>query len=331
MARQAVRVQPMSLVRAPASVVALGDSVTAGFGYFGATGREMSITELLDCRPGDTTYNDACSSNSSNTTNEGSSLNFLPDFGLARNISWPAQWANRHGITDYRNFAVSGSAPADWLAGGQFAWLTERVKAINPDYIVMTMGANPLLSDMLFGFDNMKCAYNSPTLDEYRECVEKAFASVRLAERLNALYTEIIEATDSKLILMQYHLSIPSTALAYSAVQIEVMGQMLNQVIAEQAAVVAADRITVVAPPRFFVGIDMSPLYPSTYSCSRLGYRVDGRSVQSTPTQTELLIAHPLSFCSGPEQGAPWIISGDTGIHPSVAGYTRMAGGLPAP
>ena len=330
-ARQTVRVRTLPLLREPVSVVALGDSVTAGFGYYGSSGREMSITKLFDCRPGEVTYNDACSSNSSNTTNAGTPLNFLPDFGLARNISWPAQWANRHGITNYRNFAVSGSAPADWLVGGQFAWLTERVKAINPDYVAMTIGANPLLSDMLFGFDNMKCAYDSPSLDEYRQCIEKEFASVRLAERLNALYSEIVEATDSQLIVMQYHLSIPASALAYSAVQIEVMGQMLNQVIAEQAAAVSADRIAVVSPPRFFVGIDMSPLYPSTYSCSRLGYRVDGRSVQSTPTQAQLLVAHPLSFCSGPEQGAPWVISGDTGIHPSATGYARMANRLPAP
>jgi hypothetical protein len=87
----------------------------------------------------------------------------------------------------------------------------------------------------------------------------------------------------------------------------------------------------VVTPPHFNVGVDLSPVYPSGFSCSRRGYEVDGPSVQTAATQVELDILHPLSFCKGPVTGPPWVISGDTGIHPSATGYAQMASQVPAP
>ena len=46
----------------------------------------------------------------------------------------------------------------------------------------------------------------------------------------------------------------------------------------------------------------------------------------------ELKVLHPLSFCKGPAgSGPPWVISGDTGIHPSAAGYAQMASQVPPP
>jgi hypothetical protein len=131
---------------------------------------------------------------------------------------------------------------------------------------------------------------------------------------------------------MQYHLAIPSTALAYTSFQIAEMGKLLNQEIASVARAVSPGRLEVVTPPHFNVGIDISPVYPSKYSCSALGYKVDGPSVQIAATQDELRYAHYLSFCEGPaEGGEPWVISGDTGIHPSITGYSQMAGRVPPP
>ncbi|MCB0828752.1 MAG: hypothetical protein KDB62_08100 [Solirubrobacterales bacterium] len=314
------------------SIRAMGDSVTAGFGYYGKTGKEMGIGKLLDCKPADDYYNDACSSNSANTSStSGPDPRYLPDYGLSRNISWAAKWANEYGITDYKNYAVTGSAPSDWLGSGQFSGTFRQIQAENPDFVVMTMGANPLLSDMLFGIDNMGCAIYSDLFGDYRDCIEQAFAGVDLSKNLHEIYSELVANTTSHIVLMQYHLSVPSSALAYSSAQIELMGELLNDVIATQAASVSTDRITVVSPPRFNVGIDMEPLYPARYSCSWRGDKVDGPSVQSTPTQDELLIDHPFSFCKGPPIGPPWVISGDTGIHPSAAGYAQMASQLPRP
>ncbi|HET7120900.1 MAG TPA: SGNH/GDSL hydrolase family protein [Solirubrobacterales bacterium] len=311
-------------------VRALGDSVTAGFGYYD-NGTLMTIGHLLECRPGKEPFNDACSSNSLNRSNKGSGVEYAADYGLANNVSWAAQWSNEHGIANYANFAISGSEPSDWAPGGEFHATTERIESEDPDYVLMTMGANPLLSEMLFGLDHMGCAIYAEVFGGYRECVEEAFAEVHLRENLESLYRDLVEHTDATIYLMQYHLSVPSIALAYSATQIAEMGKLLNREIAAIAAEVNPKRLQVVSPPHFDVGIDIAPVYPSRFTCSRRGYKVDGPSVQSEPTQDELEILHPFSFCDGPPQGPPWVISGDTGIHPSAAGYAQMASQVPAP
>jgi lysophospholipase L1-like esterase len=313
-------------------VRALGDSVTAGFGYY-ANGKTMSFTSLPGCRPAASGYNDACSSNSLTRNSSRGGLSFAPDYGLSNNVSWAAQWANAHGITNYENVAVSGSAPGDWIQGGSLYSLTQRVEDDDPDYVVLTLGANPLLSNVLFGIDTMGCALESDLFGNFTQCVLKAFASVNLQQNLTAIYQELLTETEATVLLMQYHLSIPSIALAYSAVQLEQMGDLLNQTIASVAQSLGSPRLLVVAPPRFAVGIDMRPLAPDAYSCARLDFRVrvDGPSVQATVTQDELFLDH-FSFCSGPAGGGPpWVISADTGIHPSAAGYAQMASSLPAP
>jgi lysophospholipase L1-like esterase len=323
-------VQIKVLSGAEVSVRALGDSVTAGFGYYD-DGTLMQFTSLLACKPGAKTYDDACSSNSLNRDDEGAQVEYAPDYGLSNNVSWAAQWSNQHGVANYANFAVSGSEPKDWSPGGQLYDTTKRIEAENPDYVLLTAGANPLLSEMLFGVDNMGCAVWADVFGSYRECIEEAFAGVKLRANLRALYTELVDNTRATIYLMQYPLSVPAAALAYSATQIAMMGAMLNGEIAAAAAEVNGARLRVVAPPHFNVGIDISPVFPSEYTCSSLGYGVDGRSVQSDPSQDELLVAHPLSFCAGPAAGPPWVISGDTGIHPSASGYAQMASQLPAP
>jgi lysophospholipase L1-like esterase len=311
-------------------VRALGDSVTAGFGYYD-DGTSMPFENLLSCKPGDSPYNDACSSNSTNRSSSGPAVDYAPGYGLANNISWAAQWANAHGVTDYENVAISGSEPSEWAPGGQYYATTKRIESEDPDYILMTVGANPLLSDMLFGVDNIGCALESDILGGFRECIEAAFASAQLRANLKQLYADLVAKTDATIYLMQYPTSIPSVALTYSATQLAMTGKLLNREIASVADEVSRTRLQPVAPPHFNVGVDISPVFPSRYSCSRFGYRVDGQSVQSEPAQDELEIDHPLSFCSGPAEGPPWVISGDTGIHPSAAGYAQMAAQVPAP
>ena len=311
-------------------VRAIGDSVTAGFGYY-SNGASMTIGHLFECRPPEKEFNDACSSNSLTRDNE-AKLEYAPDYGLSNDVSWAAQWANEHAVTNYENLAVSGSEPRNWAPGGYLHHTTAQVESEDPDYILMTVGANPLLSEMLFGIDNMGCAIYAQVFGDYRECIEEAFAEVKLHESLKKLYADLVEHTSATIYLMQYHLSVPSIALAYSATQIAEMGKLLNKEIAAVAAEVNPQRLQVVTPPHFNVGIDVSPVYPSRFSCSRLGYKVDGPSVQSAPTQTELKVLHPLSFCKGPAGGGPpWVISGDTGIHPSAAGYAQMASQVPPP
>jgi lysophospholipase L1-like esterase len=316
-------------VGAPKEIVvrALGDSVTAGFGYY-ASGEQMEFLDLDDCRPAAKRFNDACSSNSLNEESEEGPVRYAPDYGLAKNISWAAQWANEYNVTNYKNYAISGSEPRNWAPNGEFYEATKKIEVEKPDYILLTLGANPLLSNMLFGINDMECAVETE-LPEFQQCVEAEFAKVELRNNLKNVYTELVKRTTATIFLMRYHLSIPWSAVAYGSTEIALMGQLLNREIASVAAAVNPQRLRVVTPPHFNVGIDISPVYPSRYTC-RVD-PVDGPSVQSTGTQDELE-GHILSFCSGPAGGGPpWVINGDTGIHPSAAGYAQMASQVPPP
>jgi lysophospholipase L1-like esterase len=315
-------------------VRAMGDSVTAGFGYYG-DGTKMPFLSLYECKPEGQVLDDACSSNSTATADGLKEVPYVPDYGLSGNISWAAQWANDYGVTNYKNYAVSGSEPVNWAPGGNLYSTTEKIEKEDPDYILMTIGANPILANTLFGLGPAACALEADLVGGYRECVEEAFEGVHLERELKSLYTDLVKKTGATIYLMQYHLSIPSSALAYSVTQIAEMAKLMNETIAEVAAEVSAEtktaRLQVVAPPHFNVGVSLEPIYPSTYSCSSFGFTVDGPSVQSTPTQDELEVDHYLSFCEGPPSGEPWVISGDTGIHPSAAGYAQMAAKVPPP
>ncbi len=316
-------------------VRAMGDSVTAGFGYY-SDGALMPFLSLYECKPVGEVLDDACSSNSTATKNGLKEVPYASDYGLSNNVSWAAQWANEYGVTNYKNYAVSGSEPVNWAPGGSLYGTTQKIESEDPDYILMTIGANPILANTLFGAGPMECALESDIFGGYSKCVEEAFESVHLRAELKSLYTDLVQKTHATIYLMQYHLSIPSSALLYSVTQIAEMAKMMNEEIAAVAGEVNAatgtQRLQVVSPPHFNVGVSLEPVYPSSYTCSYFEYGVDGPSVQSTPTQDELETAHYLSFCGGPKGGGePWVISGDTGIHPSAAGYAQMAGAVPAP
>ncbi|HEU4461205.1 MAG TPA: SGNH/GDSL hydrolase family protein, partial [Solirubrobacterales bacterium] len=324
-----IRLKARVTVGAPGGLVvrALGDSVTAGFGYY-SSGKQMPFEDLLDCRPAAKEFNDACSSNSLNEETKEGPVEYAADYGLSNNVSWAAQWANEYGVTNYKNFAISGSEPKNWAPEGEFHHLTEKIESEDPDYILLTLGANPLLSNVLFGLHNMECGVESE-LPEFEVCVREEFAKVGLRQNLRSVYADLLANTGATIFVMQYHLSIPWSALAYSSTEIALMGKLLNLEIASVAAEVGGSRLRLVTPPHFNVGVDVSPVYPSRYTC-RL-YPVDGPSVQSNGTQDELE-RHILSFCSGPAGGGePWVINGDTGIHPSAAGYTQMASQAPGP
>ncbi|HSS43358.1 MAG TPA: SGNH/GDSL hydrolase family protein [Solirubrobacterales bacterium] len=306
-----------------AVVRALGDSVTAGFGYY-STGTEIGFGNLLECRPAEKNFNDACSSNSVGTVSKEGPVEYAPDYGLSKNISWAAQWANGYGITNYKNFAISGSEPGNWAPPeGTFYEKTVQVERENPDYILLTLGANPLLSRLLTSPKDLWCAATS-TLKEFEECIEEEFVKVGLRQNLRNVYKELLSRTRAMIYVMQYPTSIPWSALD-STTKIALAESLLDREITSAVAEFASSRLRLVTPPHFNVGIDIEPVFPSLYSCSP--YPVDGRSVQSIGTQLELKVSHYLSFCEGPN----WVINHDTGIHPSAAGYKQMAVRIPPP
>jgi lysophospholipase L1-like esterase len=251
-------------------------------------------------------------------------VEYAPDYGLSKNISWAAQWANGYGITNYKNFAISGSEPGNWAPPeGTFYERTYQVERENPDYVLLTLGANPLLSRLLTSPKDLWCAATS-TLKEFEECIEEEFVKVGLRSNLRSVYKELLARTAATIYVMQYPMSIPWSALD-STTKIALAESLLDREITSAVAEFTSSRLRLVTPPHFNVGINIEPVYPSLYSCSP--YPVDGRSVQSIGTQLELKVSHYLSFCEGPN----WVINHDTGIHPSAAGYKQMASRIPPP
>src|SRR5262249_22542492 len=159
---------------------------------------------------------------------------------------------NEYGVTNYKNFAVSGSEPTNWAPGGSLYSTTQKIEAEDPDYILMTIGANPILANTLFGLGSNRCALESDLFGGYQKCVEESFAEVHLGAELKSLYTNLVEKTNATIYLMQYHLSIPSSALLYSVTQIAEMGKLMNETIAAVAkevnATTKSQRLQVIAP-----------------------------------------------------------------------------------
>jgi lysophospholipase L1-like esterase len=315
-------------VGAPSGLVvrALGDSVTAGFGYYGEGGTMNFYDFARYCIPAAREMNDACSSNSVSEESEEGPVEYTEDWGLAENISWAAQWATAHNVTDYENLAISGSEPGDWAPEGQFYETTKEIESEKPNYVLLTLGANPLLSRLLTSPKNIWCADTSE-LPEFEVCIKKEFAKVGLRKNLKSIYTELLAHTRATIFVMRYHVSIPALALE-SSVKIGLAGKLLNAEIQSVVNEFGGSRLRLISPPHFNVGIDMEPVFPPGGGCA---YGADGPSVQSTWTQVELELLYGEEFCAPAKGSIPWVISGDSGIHPSAAGYTQMASQVPAP
>ena len=230
-------------VGAPRGLVvrALGDSVTAGFGYY-ASGKKMVFDELLDCRPAAKKFNDACSSNSLNEETQGRPgrirrrLRPLEQRLLGGAVG---ERVRSHQLQELRDQRLG----TEELGGGRrIPHPTEKVEAEDPDYILLTLGANPLLSNVLFGLREHGVRDLSPTLPEYRDLRRRRIRKVELRRTCAASTRSWSPTRSATIYLMQYHLSIPWSALAYSSTQIAMMGKLLNLEIAAAAAEVGSSQ-----------------------------------------------------------------------------------------
>ncbi len=304
----------------PDKLRALGDSVTAAFGYLG-DGTEVLL--LLGCTP-TMTPNDRCSSNSPNGINSdypNNPVGWLPDFGLSNKVAWPAQFAASAGLTgtgQYENRAVSGSTATDWASG----YLNSALKGIvadMPDLVVLTLGGNPLLDAFLF--DTAPCA---PSVgdDALRACVQSLIDQNEIVPNLQSVLLQLLAAPNTRVVVSQYHLALPSLLVnvVYSPHQLELMFDVVN----ENISLAANDpgfggRVFVMTPPRFNTGLPAS----AGTVCPGTNFTVDGPSHQSEVTQDLFELITP--FCGSDDY---WIISTDTGVHPNVAGHAQYAQAL---
>jgi lysophospholipase L1-like esterase len=173
-------------------VGALGDSVAAGFG--------------LDTDVGD---NIACALH-------------MPTSGCdSPRSSYPGVFARRIGADELANRAVSGTRPADWLGRR-----LDGVVAAHPDVVLVSVGANDLLSNKLCAA-LQACARRRLRLEHTRENVHRLL--VRLDRRTHAIV----------LLVLYYR---PSIDLANSVAEV-------NRALVGAAA--GMNDVVVVHPPSF--------------------------------------------------------------------------------
>src|SRR3954447_10661825 len=215
----------------PWRIRAIGDSVTAGFGYIGGT--LMPTDDLLDCKPAAVVSN-RCSSNSDAGPSYTGPPAWSDDFGLGNDISWAAQFANDlqggghvTGTQMFQNRAVTGSAPSDWLPGGILHKYLAAIVAEDPELVPMTLGANPLLSELLLTTKGEECSLTF-TVAELNACVQPFFDQVDLTGSLERGYNPLLQAPDTNVVAFQYSLSIPAINL-FSTWQLEAMIALFNE------------------------------------------------------------------------------------------------------
>ena len=317
-------------------VRAFGDSITAGYGFF-ADGSQWGITDLLRCRPPVAFMNDRCSSNS--TLGPGAPAGppvFSADFGLANNVSWAAQVATSLGTADYANYAVTGSTPRQWMNlaasrgepdNGTYHDLLVRLEADDPDLVLMTLGANPLLSDFLTGSGAACSLFDDEATERqlFLDCIGGFIQEQLVSQRLTAVYIDVLAHTEkARIVVTRYYLVIPAITL-FDEWQAQAMVDAVNAQIdiavaaVKESGAVYAARIATSTPARFDSG------WPGTGQDAGCGATppADGPSHQALYAQAMLIArAGSSGFCVSDQ---PWTIDADTGIHPDRVGHGQLA------
>ncbi len=221
------------------SVIFMGDSVTAGFGYFGQKENAKNISgtvnkefpsswylgdnSLSDCSPADkTTPVDQCSNNNFN----GAPWSAGPWKAGANspNVAYSYQIAASQDpskAAPVENWAVTGSTPAQWDSGGPFNFQLNNIKNTT---VVMTLGANPILSSFLqiklslVPVTNGACADSTQWLgwtgwwayppSHVVECADQQWAQNQQTQHLESVYKTLLK-NQNKVLVMQYYTTCP--------------------------------------------------------------------------------------------------------------------------
>ncbi|HZR80054.1 MAG TPA: Ig-like domain-containing protein [Candidatus Binatia bacterium] len=362
----------------PFAMGAIGDSITAGWGYLGSgaapqlsgNDNDFDIVILKLCEPLES-LNNRCSSNSDLGPDDKRNLwRWTADGGLANNVAWPAQFANRHGVkrttngfTTFDNRAVSGSQPQDWVPGGVLYPHLESM--LQNNLTVLTLGANPMLANTLLDTKlGDECGRRPNNMTPEQEvaagvkCMQGQMQSLKLYERLRGVYRRLLDGPRNHVVVMLYGLTYPVIgdlvtsflANSYSSWTIEAMANEVTREIkraVEDEAQLAreqgkGDRLFWASPGRFNMGLpgyDQAILKLPGIDCptsnSPLIGKVDGTSNQSAVVQKTLAFTSQnlqtqLTNC--PSRGASenYFEGLDGGLHLSRAGHKRFADALDA-
>ncbi len=347
----------------PIVVRALGDSVTAGFGWIGNTTDLSTVVAMTaqqnvdgcgtldpDENNGEQ-LNDRCSSNSAlGAGSLGQSNNFLADYGLANGMAWPSQVVRNLGgmySTSYANRGVTGADPLDLLPLNTPATDAEKAHrsdltsiiqdTINdaPDITLMTIGANPLLG-RFSGGKALGCLVIQRD-DLFRACALRVIKVATLTPRVSAVIRQILDGDTNKknhLVVSLYPTVLPANIAALGrsdrSARPQIATERTKQVLAMiNKRIRAAARSQPEYGSRLFVSTPPLQAYgvaPGRRQCPTNAKvtGVDGASTQSAITQRMLAgSTDARPFCRGAQH---WSISSDGGVHPTRAGHAELAG-----
>jgi len=349
---QSIRVR---LHARPYKIYAFGDSWTAAFGYYGhdssgspKDGEDMSILALPWCRPGGGKLNDRCSSNSPlSWTDDTAELRFSRDYGLKNNISWAARVAHAVGPLgqfDFKNFGVSGAEPIHLMPGGILdKYPLEAAK--NADLTLMTLGGNPMLSDVLIG--GLWDCDQQRWKGQLAQCARALIDGPRydVVNRLADIYKNLLFVPTNHVVVSSYMTIVPyAPANTYAVSEWEGFARELNDAL--QRAVdkakreVPADwaaRLYLVPPIKPATGM-ARPDDVAGVRCRRgdKNFNSDGPSVMTPETQLWLNVTQGGLFCGKGAQykdgnewkdagNDVWFNSQDLGTHLSRRGNEVLA------
>ncbi|MGZ4179326.1 MAG: SGNH/GDSL hydrolase family protein [Solirubrobacteraceae bacterium] len=290
-------------VGTPFVVRAIGDSVTAGFGYCGLVdphctngpGEPYSLSERSVCTGGD--YDDRCSSN------KGDYSAHLPGTLDVPAISWADQFALREDIPNFINYAVTGSTPSQWDTDTphgffNFHQLMNDVLNAHPNLTLLTMGANPVLKEFYSNPRDIACVALL-TKAQVAKFAERELEKAGSMTHLEHVYERLLSDPNNHVIVMGYHTPHPALVqkvlgklvefyLPKFSRASEIIG-VIDSTVAHAVAAVASkgnnhQRIHFV---------DMAPWHAEDHQC--------------------LDTAHD-----------PWVISWDFCIHPTAKGYEQF-------
>ena len=301
----------------------IGDSLSAGYGFYG-NGTAWTILDFPKCTPAKTNHNDRCTSNSSLGKGSTGPLAFLPDYGFANQVAWPAQLATRLGISSgptYKNLAVTGATPSEFDTGGDLADLTASVVSDNPDVSIMALGANPVFASFLFG-QGHRC--DRATDDAaFQACAAAQFTQAGTATHLAALINQLLLAPASTVLVAQYHTAYPALS-TFTPARALFLDTYLNTLIATlvKGHPAFGTRLFMLTPPAFPIGLPGLPGPTGQCPTASVPDPVDGPSVQSRARQIiEQVVAHS-TFCPSSQY---WMLSSEGGEHLTVLGHTQFA------
>ena len=282
---------------------AIGDSVTAGFGYCGLVdpecpdgrGQPYALSEQTVCRGGN--YDDRCSSNKGDYTAH------LPGDDGVPAISWADQFAVREAIPDFINYAVTGSRPDQWDGNTpagfyNFTKLMQDVVDARPDLTLMTLGANPVLHEFYSSPRAIACVAFL-TINQVKKCAARELEKFKSKMHLEHVYEKLLSVPSNHVIVLGYHTPHPAVHQVLLRKLIEFYLPKyahVQAIIAEINSTVkqAVDAVASRGENRLRIHfLSMDPWPPEEHQC--------------------LDATHE-----------PWVISWDFCIHPTEAGYRQF-------